>query len=314
MAKKYSRFLIGLFVTLGLVLGLILVIWLGAARYFEKGQLYAAYFDESVQGLQIDSSVKYRGVDVGRVTAIRVAPDHRLVEVLMKIRMDVSPRDRIVAKLKTAGITGIVFIELDRLEGGEQVTGRHLSFEPPYPVILTGPSDIKQIMQGMADIYGKIKMIDFEGLTMEAKRTVQSINAFFQNKHLLQTLDHMERTFRAMESTMAKIDRLADQGKVSHALDEANRTLVETRELISMIKEEIAAFNLGRKGGDVDRLMENLDRRSQRISVHLERLMKSMEQTAEQLRFLFERLERNPSDLLFGQPVGTEREEKGAHP
>jgi len=73
MGKKYSRFLIGLFVTLGIILGLVIVVWLGAARYFEKGEMYSAYFDESVQGLQIDSSVKYRGVDVGRVVAINVA-------------------------------------------------------------------------------------------------------------------------------------------------------------------------------------------------------------------------------------------------
>jgi len=100
----------------------------------------------------------------------------------MKIRMDLANREYIVAKLKTAGITGIVFIELDRLTGNEQVTGRQLSFSPPYPVIPTCPSDIKQIMQGMADIYGKIRVIDLEGIMNEIKRTVQSIHAFSKMK------------------------------------------------------------------------------------------------------------------------------------
>ena len=56
--------MIGLFVIIGVSIGLITIIWLGAYKYFEKGGTYATYFDESVQGLQTDSTVKYRGVEV----------------------------------------------------------------------------------------------------------------------------------------------------------------------------------------------------------------------------------------------------------
>ena len=58
---------LGRFVTLGIVIIVVAIIWVGATKYFEKGDRYVAYFDESVQGLQKDSIVKYRGVDVGRV-------------------------------------------------------------------------------------------------------------------------------------------------------------------------------------------------------------------------------------------------------
>ena len=34
-------------------------------KYFERGDRYVTYFDESVQGLQENSRVRYRGVDVG---------------------------------------------------------------------------------------------------------------------------------------------------------------------------------------------------------------------------------------------------------
>jgi hypothetical protein len=75
-----SHFMIGLFVLIGVSIGFVFVFWLGVSRYSQTGETYAAYFDESVQGLQADSSVKYRGVDVGRVEKIRVAPDNRLIE------------------------------------------------------------------------------------------------------------------------------------------------------------------------------------------------------------------------------------------
>ena len=78
MARKTSKFMIGLFVTIGILIGMVAVVWVGASKYFEKGATYVTYFDESVQGLQLDSAVSDRGVEAGRVEKIRVAPDNRL--------------------------------------------------------------------------------------------------------------------------------------------------------------------------------------------------------------------------------------------
>ncbi|HEY9074532.1 MAG TPA: MlaD family protein, partial [Desulfobaccales bacterium] len=114
MAGKTSKFMVGLFVTLGVILIVVAIIWVGATKYFEKGNMYVTYFDESVQGLQKDSTVKYRGVEVGRVEQIGVAPDNRLISVIMKINLKEDLPHTAIAQLKVAGITGMVFVELDR--------------------------------------------------------------------------------------------------------------------------------------------------------------------------------------------------------
>jgi phospholipid/cholesterol/gamma-HCH transport system substrate-binding protein len=87
----------------------------GASDILLKGSLYSVYFDESVQGLQVDSAIKYRGVEIGKVQSIKVAPDYRLIEVVMKIDLEGDLQNHTIATLKTAGITGIVFIELDQI-------------------------------------------------------------------------------------------------------------------------------------------------------------------------------------------------------
>ena len=51
---------------------------------------------------------------MGRVDTIRVAPDATLIEVVLKIETDLKPGDGMVAQLKSVGITGIMFVELDR--------------------------------------------------------------------------------------------------------------------------------------------------------------------------------------------------------
>jgi len=88
MAKREARFLTGLFVIVGLLTGAAAVVWVGASKYFEQGTQYVTYFDESVQGLQVDSEVKYRGVGVGNVKSIKVASDQKLVEVVIKIALE----------------------------------------------------------------------------------------------------------------------------------------------------------------------------------------------------------------------------------
>ncbi len=120
MSGKSSKFLIGLFVIAGLLIGAVVIIWVSAADMFMKGSTYVSYFDESVQGLQTDSAVKYRGVEIGKVDSIKVAPDYRLIEVVMKINLSGDLQNQIFSQLRTAGITGIVFIELDHLRAGDK--------------------------------------------------------------------------------------------------------------------------------------------------------------------------------------------------
>jgi ABC-type transporter Mla subunit MlaD len=81
--KKFSSFLLGLFVTGGFIILAAILVFVGATQYFERGKRYITYFNESVQGLQKDSEVKFRGVKVGRVEDIIIAPDNKQVGVVM---------------------------------------------------------------------------------------------------------------------------------------------------------------------------------------------------------------------------------------
>ena len=73
MATQKTKFAVGLFVAIGFTLAILVTIWLGMSRFLQKGRFYVTYFDESVQGLDVDSPVKYRGVFTGRVESIGVA-------------------------------------------------------------------------------------------------------------------------------------------------------------------------------------------------------------------------------------------------
>jgi phospholipid/cholesterol/gamma-HCH transport system substrate-binding protein len=79
---------------------------------------YEIGFEGSVTGLQEGGQVSYRGVPVGRVSDIRLSPDH-LEEVLVTVELEPGTpiRQNTFATLELQGITGIAYVQL---RGGTQ--------------------------------------------------------------------------------------------------------------------------------------------------------------------------------------------------
>ena len=186
--------MIGLFVTAGVVVGVAAVIWLGASKYFEDGAFYVTYFDESVQGLQVDSRVKYRGVDIGKVQSIGVAPDRRLVEVVMKIDLDRETVQNVVTQLRAAGITGIVFIELDRRNADDPILTPPSGMETRYPVIASQLSQAKQILTSVDRIMNRIGHVDLKGISEQLIQTSLAVETFFTGEQTTGILAKLDST------------------------------------------------------------------------------------------------------------------------
>ena len=176
MATQKTKFSVGLFVAGGITLAVLAFIWLGMSRYFEKGQYYVTHFNESVQGLDVDSLLKYRGVMIGRVTWIGVAPDGELIEVVLKVESGQKLGPDIVAQLKTLGITGSVCVELDRKKKGEPDRSPHLSFPTEYPVVSSKPSEITELLRDVEEVLSMIKSMDLEGISDKIKTTLDKTN------------------------------------------------------------------------------------------------------------------------------------------
>ena len=328
MARKTSKFMIGLFVIVGILIGMVAIVWLGASKYFEKGATYATYFDESVQGLQSDSAVKYRGVEVGRVEKIRVAPDNTLIEVIMKIDLKGKLERDDVAQLKAAGITGIVFVELSRKGPREPDLSPKITFVSEYPIISSKPSDIKQLLTGIDNVIQSLNKIDTQGISDQTKSTLKVL----------------ESTVTSVNSVVASVEKTIGAGKLEEAILEVKNTLLKVQNFVSDVQNEVQALNLGKTGtniesatarldkimssgeveailGDVNhaarkmnQLVESLDKRSFEITDSLKATSENLKRASESLEMLVDRVYASPSDLLFGEPPphrrGNEKQER----
>ncbi len=205
MASRASKFLIGLFVITGSMIAVIIIIWVGAADFFMSGNTYVTYFDESVQGLQADSAVKYRGVEVGKVKSISVAPDYRLIEVVMKVDLTEDLQSHTEAQLRTAGITGIVFIELDQVRPGEKSSSPVITFNTKHPVIPSRRSEISRFLADTNEIMKNIKAIDFGGLSDQLKNTTKAVETFLAGRNTGNIMANLESTTANIDKSMENL-------------------------------------------------------------------------------------------------------------
>lgn len=291
MAGKTSKFMVGLFVSVGLVLTVVAIIWVGATKYFEKGNVYVTYFDESVQGLQKDSTVKYRGVEVGRVEQIRVAPDSRLIAVVMKINLKEDLPHTAIAQLKVAGITGLVFVELDQQRPGEAAQSPKVGFPSEYPIIPSKPSEIAKILGGVNAVVEKFNQIDVQGVFTQLKSTAAEIEVFFKGKDMQATMTNVKALTASLKDTSKRIDQALAEGRLDDIVVEAKNTLKQTKALMITLQDEVRGLNL--KGTMA---------KTQAVATEIKATSENLRQTSETLESFVNRVNERPSDLLFGKP------------
>ena len=229
MASQRTKFAVGLFVASGIGITLVAFIWLGMSRYLEKGNFYAAYFDESVQGLSKDSPVKYRGVSIGRVESIKVAPDSKLIQVLLKIESKQVLDRSMVAQLKDVGITGSMFVELDRKKEGEPDPSPRITFPSEYPIVASKPSELSKLLRGLDDVLNHIKTIDLKGISDKLKLTLDNVNLMIADADVKAVSATVRKSLDNIDRMIVDADVKGVSTKLQSSLESAGRILDSKR-------------------------------------------------------------------------------------
>lgn len=289
MTSQSKKFKIGLFVIAGIALMVAVLVWLGASRYLEEGKTVVAYFSESVQGLEADSTVKFRGVPVGRVSAIRLAPDGRLIEVVMSLARNFKVTDDLGIKMSLLGLTGLKYLEIDTFPPDQRREAVVYDFQPRYPVIATYPSDIKEFGSALDNLFQKVKTVDARQISYN------------------------------LVSVTGQLDKFLRDGKLDKIASETSDTLKDVRDAARKLHEEItrnqpgkqAAKALDKASGFFDESSEtarNVDRMVRRTDKSLSYLTQKLDTVADNLIAFSRMIRQKPSSILFG---GQDKEHEG---
>ena len=209
METRASYIAVGSFV-LVLILGLVgFVIWVGKFRGEEQFARYDILFDGSVTGLQVDGTVRYRGVPVGRITDIRIDPNNiEKIRVTIEIDAATPVRTDTVASIELQGITGVTYI---LLKGGKQESAAlPVTTKEPYPQIASIPSRIELLFQTAPDLLTKANVL------------IERVTLLFNDeneKNISQTLANLRALSDRFANGGGNLDAMLESGKSALAID-----------------------------------------------------------------------------------------------
>ncbi len=275
MNSRVNYVLVGIFV---LALGVALiagVLWLGVGGpRRENYEDYLVYMTESVSGLSVDSAVKYRGVDVGRVREISIDPsDPERVRLLLEVRRGTPIKEDTVAVLEMQGLTGIANVNLTG--GSRDSPPLQARAGEEYPVIRSQPSLLGRLDQQLSKL--------MENITV----TSQRVNALLGEDNraaIKQTLAHLE----LLAGTLAK-----ESQHLAAGLEDFAGTMRNAREATARLPALVA---------ELDRGASALERAAGSTLPETDALLADLRQAADNLRRLSQDLARDPSILIYGAP------------
>lgn len=243
MTAKTKYWKLGLFVSAGMAVGVGALLWLGASTLYQTRIRRHVLFDESVNGLEIGSPTKARGVTIGTVAAIRFAPDRHTVIV----DVDLFEQSLASAGLSTDGQHGAPDDFAVQLASAGLTGGRYLSadqFDPvryprvavpailPDDVILddvlpsvssslkTFESTVYDLAESMPLVFGDVKLLveRLTGLTTtvneiaegEARELIASLAGSLREVDLGVLTQRLVATLDVLDPTLVSVRGAAD--------------------------------------------------------------------------------------------------------
>ena len=195
MAERTRYFKVGLFVVSATIIAIIGIIVLGAGALFRKKVLVESYFTESVQGLEVGSPIKFRGVRIGEVEEIALAAKEyptdskyvlvraRLYPVTFRLKkgiMAFSDLKKEVEKglrvrLSFHGLTGSAFMETDYLEPADNPP-LIVDWDPQYLYIPSTQSTITRVGVAVDRIMRRLEKTNIEEITKNLSQSLAVVN------------------------------------------------------------------------------------------------------------------------------------------
>ena len=238
MAKsKFTlNFFIGLFVVAGFILVAVAIIWFGTSKLFRENFYFVTYFEGSVEGISKGTPVKYLGVPVGSVYEIRVAPDGRMIEVIMVIEKTIKISDSLRVKIELSGLTGGRFLQLF-YTNDPYILEWHpkLTFTPPFTLINSAPSGIETLEAGVREAVNRLMEFQFREVSGKIVQFLTDASNFLTNEKLLTTIHDLQQTTEHLSSFASKMDT----SNIIMELELASKNIVTITHKLEMFADSL---------------------------------------------------------------------------
>jgi phospholipid/cholesterol/gamma-HCH transport system substrate-binding protein len=300
MEREANYTAVGAFVLLVSTMAALFVYWYAGSVDARDYKRYEIYFQGSVSGLNRGSTVRYLGVEVGRVVAIRIdkrAADR--VQVIADIDAGTPISDDTLASLSLQGVTGLLYIDL--LAHGDPKRRMEPVPSEQFPVIDSVQSNFDLFLASLPDVVGRAGDLIDRANKVLSNDNIASLSA---------TMKNLEKSSNALPKTLEDASVVVAELKAAitdvRAAAAGARTLVDTSgPNLAAASERLRTIseNLATTTGNLDSLMSE---HRQDVGLFLrdslpemERLLRDAREAAQEFRELSRSLKADPSQLLY---------------
>lgn len=307
MSKKANATAVGAFVVGAAVLATIGTIVLGSGRFFQTAYPFMAFFEGSVNGLNVGAPVKFKGVDLGAVTHIfiEIQPEDQNARIPVYFNLsaeklakagtgDALADPEAVERAVQAGlraqlqseslVTGVLFVELDYHPETEATLVGSWDGTPEIPTL---PTQIEQAQNAVKTIIQKLDEINFKGLIDELTRAASSISNFANSAELRETIESLNATLASVKELSGSVEK-----NVAPLVDSLRLTSTQVGAVASELEQTLGTAR-------------NLIAPEAPLAVDLRQAVDEIRNAARAVTALADELDRNPSSIVFGRDIET---------
>ncbi len=309
MLSDTNYFKIGLFFLVSVFLFFAGLFWIGSVTYLQETEEYVTYVDASVEGVSPGSQVRYRGLEVGRVEEVALAPDGRLIQVDMALYSDFQVNEAIAAQLKLRGMTGERYLSLVEAPENLQEVTPSLEFEVQRRLIPSVPGRMERVTQALQNVYRDMQDMQMRELTSSWRQVAVSANQVLQDEDLDSALSETEALLghlRGIASEFRKRDSVQQWERVLHRLalaaEEAEEASASLRQHLDALPPESLPKITGQTRDTLHQIQVSTNATEQRVEavvLQLRRSIVELNRAISQVRSLAETLESDPGRLLL---------------
>jgi len=281
MSKKASPTAIGIFVFVGLILGVGGLLMFTSSRLFTKTGKFIVYFENTLSGLNEGAAVKFRGVTIGSVSRVMIrfnqATNDLAMPVIIELQDDLirkrlegatvyqgmhtlsdEVKNGLRAKLETESlVTGVLYVELELEDSPSPLVYHQL--KQVYVEIPSQPTEIQKMLQNLAkldltDLQQKLsgllakadKILDqlkLGEITGDLTNLLVSANRVVTTPDLTNAFTNLKEALDQYRLLGVKVNNRIDPlaDGLTNAVENLNRTLVQARGGMQNFRDLLAA-------------------------------------------------------------------------
>ncbi len=312
METRANYTAVGAFVLALAAAAMVFVIWLAKVQFSKDYQPYYIMVSGTVTGLVQGGPVRYRGVNVGTVTDIRINPENvEQVRVTVEVPADTPIKTDAIASLEPVGVTGGVYVEI---AGGSREAALLKEKVSGIPVIPSRPSSIAAVLSRAPEVLEHLITISARLSALLNEDNQKAIGTTLAN--LATASGHANESIRNANLLIVDLRRQAETlsrqaetllvtandtvGKVGKDTGVITAQLAQTTKEINRLSASLAGMIEENREPIRDFTSTGLYDLSQ-LLIHLQDLTANLSRVTR-------RLERDPADLLFGGNSGVKTE------